>query len=312
MEEPMAGGWRLALDMFFLTRPVLIFTVWIFVLAGARTLSGAPGEGSLTLLLLQTFCIFGSAFIINQLHDREGDAANGKCGTLGQGLVDERQAQILAWILLLLGLVPAALLGGRNLLLTLLFFILGGVLYNKPPLAAKDRPLAGPLVMGACYAILILQGASLAGWVSLGRALLLEAPLVLAGVSISLLTMIPDREGDRRAGKRSFVVVHGVDRSWIAALALMVLAAALALLLGDRVVGLPALAAAALMLWGLLGAPESRAGQVARASILLQALALVPRWPLFGLLLLATWFGARSYYRRRFGLDYPRLGADPR
>lgn len=299
-------------DIFFLTRPVLVFTVWIFVLAGARATTGAPGEGSLALLLLQTFCLFGSAFVINQLHDRDGDAANGKCPTLSAGLVGESGAQALAWFLFAAGLVPAALLGARNLLLTLAFFALGGVVYNKPPLSTKDRPLAAPLTMGACYLILILQGASLAGWGSLGAALLGGLPLALAGVSISLLTMVPDREGDRRAGKRSFPLAYGLDRTWIAALALMAGAALLALAAGDRAVALPALASAALLLRGLLRDPEGAAGPVARWSILLQGLALVPRWPLFGVLMAAAWFGSRAYYNRRFGLVYPTLGRETR
>jgi len=297
-------------DYFFLTRPVPAFAVWIFVLAGARPLRGTPGEGSLALLLLQTYCLFGSAFVVNQLHDRAGDAVNGKCPTLAAGLVSEGRAQALAWGLGLAGLGLAALLGPRNLALTLLFVALGTVVYNRPPLAAKDRPLAGPATMGACYLILGLQGAALAGWPPPGAALWRGLPLALAGVSISLLAMLPDREGDARSGKRSFPVAHGVDRTWIAALAAMALAAALALAAGDRAVGLPALAAAGLALWGLLSDPERAAGFVARWSILLQGLALTPRWPLYGALMAATWFAARSYHRRRFGLVYPTLARD--
>ncbi len=306
-----------AADLFFLTRPTLIFVVWIFILVGARALAGldaesvsaASGEGGtgLWILLMQYFCIFGSAFVINQLHDLEGDRANRKLGTLERELVSEREALWLAWLLFGAGILLALQLGLVNLLLTLGFFLLTGVIYNKPPLTAKDRPLLGPLTLVLAYAVLVLQGAALAGWKPLGLALWTGLPICLAGLSISLLTTLPDQEGDRLAGKVTFALRYGVDRTWIGALLLMASAFLLAWLESDPQVMYPALVAGGLMVWGLLTKPAERAGGVARWAIFLQALALVPNYPLYGLLMLVYYFGARMYYRHRFELDYPSL-----
>lgn len=299
------NGFSSWVDHFFLTRPTLILVVWIFPLAGARGLDVPFLQ--MAALLFQYFCILGSAFIINQLHDQEGDAENGKCESLTRGLVSEESALRLSWILLIAGLVTALSLGLRNLLLTSLFFLLTAVFYNKPPIAAKDRPLAGPLLLAFSYAILVMQGAGLAGWFSLMVAFWTSAPIVAAGFAISLLTTIPDLEGDRKTGKRTFAVVFGVDRCWIAAAAAMALAALLALAGSDWTVGYPALASTLLMFHGLFTGPEVRAGKVARWSILLMGLALVPHHLWLAVLVPVYLLFARSYYRDRFDLSYPSL-----
>jgi 4-hydroxybenzoate polyprenyltransferase len=301
-EAPASGAWR---DLFFLMRPTLILVVWLFPLAGVRGVDGR--FGSLMLLLFQYFCILGSAFIINQLHDKEGDAANGKCETLSRGLVTEETALRMSWILLIGGLAAALALGWLNLLLTLLFFLLTAVFYNKPPLSAKDRPFAGPVILALGAAILLLQGAALGGPLNLMISLWTGLPMVLAGLSISLLTTIPDLAGDRLAGKHTFAVVFGVDRTWIAAAAAMAGACLLALLGRDMVVALPAAVSIGLMIHGLLNKPEERAGRVVRLSITAMGLALVPDHLWLMLLVPVFVVLARRYYKQRFNLVYPSL-----
>ena len=305
--------WILA-DAFFLTRPTLVLVAWVFLLVGAHPLF-APGCAGpmrdLLLLLLQYTCILGSAFIINQLHDLEGDRINGKCEILSRGYLSEGFALTLAWVLFALGVLLALILGVANVLLTLAFYLLTAIAYNKPPLATKDHPLFGPLTLVLGSLVLVIQGAALGGWGFFWFGLLGVLPITVAGLSVSLLTTIPDIEGDRAVGKQTFALSYGIDRTWFTSLGLMLLAAVLAIVTHDWLIFWPAAASSLVIAYGMLSAPGGeRAGFAARWSILLMALTLVPTFPFFGVVMLVFFVGARVYHKRRLDRCYPNLGWD--
>jgi 4-hydroxybenzoate polyprenyltransferase len=291
---------------------VLVAVVWIFPLAGAR--GASAGDPRLWLLLAQVSGLAGSGFVLNQLQDLAGDSANAKCPTLARGLASPREARALAVLLLCGALLASLALGPWHLAAAGLFFLLTGLCYNLPPCRAKDRPLLAPLLAAPAFALLLLQGSALRGGLGLALGLWSGLPLVLAGISMSLLATVPDRAGDAAAGKRTWTVAFGARSTWRASCLLMAVAALLALAGRDLQVGLPALSAALLMLRQArrkadAGEPADEALRVLRWSAALQGLALAPSWPGLVLLLLLFLLGARVYYRRRFGLDYPSLRA---
>jgi 4-hydroxybenzoate polyprenyltransferase len=296
-----------ALDFFFLTRPTLIFVVWLFILVGARHTLEASGTTPLAILLLQYFCIFASAFVVNQLHDREGDAENKKLPTLSQGLVSESEATHFAWGLFAAGLVIALTLGYVNFFLTLIFYLLVGVFYNKPPLTTKDDPILGPITLSLAYFILVAQGAALGGGFSLLAGSMGALPIVLAGLAISLLAMIPDMHGDQIAAKRTFPLVYGVDKTWLLAIVLFLLGTILALLSADYQLAIPCAFTALASLIAFLKHPVDRAESVAKLGILVQALFLVPDFPFLLLLMPIYYFAARAYHKKRFDMTYPSI-----
>ena len=301
---------RLA-DLFFLSRPTLFFVNWIILILGFHCPGNAPADSlNLWLLMLEYACISGAAVIVNQLHDLESDRANGKLLILDQGLVSVRAAWTLALGLLLSGIGVSLWLGWLNSLLTVGFFVLSGLVYNLPPLATKNRPWAGMVTLAPATSALYLQAALLGGLEDPGSGVLHSLPILLACLGVGLLTTLPDREGDRQNGKRTFPVCYGEARTWQLAALFLLASCATGLALGQWVVALPALGALGLTAWGARQPDSSEAGPVSRWSILLQALALVPGWPWFGALMLGFWCAARVYYRRRFGLVYPRLGRD--
>jgi len=326
------------LDLFFLSRPVLVAVVLLFPLAGARGMTWR--DPFLWLLLLQDAALVGGAFVLNQLHDRAGDEANGKCPTLARTAVTESEARLLAVLLAMVGAFCAFLLGPWHLAGALIFFTLSALAYNLPPLRAKDRPLLAPLLAAPAYLLLVAQ----AEWLSRNRTYSLESlllgvvgdlvppgaldgvaplvqaalwlsilreslPMVLAGLSLSLLSTVPDMAGDRLAGKRTWAVTWGGASTWHASALLMSLAFLLAALQGDWILAAPALASALLMRWGRRKAEDrATAEAVLRLSVFLMALALCLVWPLLGgVALLLLWL-ARGYYQRRFHLDYPDMG----
>jgi len=294
------------LDYLFLARPVLVAVVWIFPLVGAR---GADDPLRLAMLLAAVAGLAGAAFVHNQLHDRVGDRVNRKCESLARGLVTERGARV--WMLLLLagGLACAALLGVGHLAAALGFFLLAAVGYNLPPLRAKDHPVRSLFLAAPAYGLLVLQGASLHPGFQGSTALPGALPVVLAGLSLSLLATVPDLPGDRLTGKRTWAVVHGEASTWRVAAGLMGAAGLLALWMEDLQVGLPALLATC---WMLVAQTRPRRDAVAvlRGSAGLQALVLAASWPRICLGVLLLLLLARMYYKRRFQLDYPSLGRE--
>ncbi len=296
-------------DLFFLSRPTLFFVNWIILLLGHHAVGGAGGP-ALWLLMVEYACISGAAVIVNQLHDLESDRENGKLFILQKGYVSESAALCLAWSLFALGALLAIGLGTLNFLLTLLFFALTGIVYNKPPLATKDRPLAGMLTLALACAALFVQSAALGGVGPLLRALPESLPILLACLGVGLLTTIPDMEGDAAAEKLTFARRYGVDRTYLAALASLLLCLLCSWMLANPFVGLPALGAVVLLLWGVFTRPRERAAAISRWAILLQALAVCSLAPFFGLLMIVYYAAARFYYRERFGIVYPRLGLD--
>lgn len=328
------------LDFFFLGRPVLVAVVLIFPLVGARGMS--VGDPHLWVLLLQDAALVASAFVLNQLHDRVGDRVNGKCPTLERGLVTTREAWSLALGLLALGLAAALWLGPWHVAGALLFFALSAWAYNFPPLNARNRPVLAPFLAAPAYLLLVGQAEALSRSRAFSLETLLQSavrpllpdpavemmaplvvgmrmvevlqdslPMVLAGLSLSFLSTVPDVEGDRVAGKRTWAVAWGGKSTWSVAILTMGMAFALALGRGDALVALPALLSVFLMLGGRRH-PEDRvsAETVLRVSVLLQALALCGAWPGMvagGALLLAA---SRLYYEKRLQLEYPRLGLE--
>lgn len=326
------------LDFFFLGRPVLVAVVLIFPLVGARGLS--MGDPHLWVLLLQDAALVASAFVLNQLHDREGDRVNGKCPTLERGLVTARQAWVLAMGLLALGLAAALCLGPWHLAGALLFFALSAWAYNFPPLRAKDRPVLAPFLAAPAYFVLVGQAEALARSRAFSLENLLQRtwmpflpdpvvevmtplfagvrmvevledslPMVLAGLSLSFLSTVPDLEGDRVAGKRTWAVVKGGKSTWSMAIMFMGMAFALSLGRQDVLVALPALLSMLLMLYGRRQ-PEDRipAELVLRVSVLFQAMALCWVWPALAAGVALLLGASRLYYQRRLQLTYPRLG----
>lgn len=296
-------------DLLFLARPTLFFVNWIVLILGHTRGSGPARPGGLALLMVQYACISGAAVVVNQLRDRHTDRENGKLPTLERGLVSPRAATVFAALLLLAGIGVAVPLGWLQGLLSLVFFLLAGLVYNLPPLATKDRPWAGMATLAPATSLLYLQAALAAGATGWRDPLLQSLPIVSACLGVGLVTTLPDLAGDRASGKRTFPVCYGPGPTWLLAQAFMALALALALWLDQTVVAVPALLALGLLVWGRTRG-NGAAGPVARWSILAMALALVPGQPWFGVLMVVFFALARVYYKQRLGLTYPRLGWD--
>ena len=299
------------LDSIFAARPMLHVPVWTVYLISLHHHNRLSGEhfdlwDLATLAVLSL--LFAGVYYINQVYDIESDRINGKLGFLHD---DKLSVTYMSALYLIVTVVGVALGGLYPLffwgLLAQIAFL--GWAYSAPPLRLKDRPLWSLFVNAWCIGALIplttmpeinIHNAGLLGW---------DTPFyfLLAVASITILTMIPDREGDARTGKRTLAVALGVRWSLTVALVLMILAAVVAF--RSQFAALFYLAGFASMniLMAIL-LPVERIVLIAIKLPLLCMIGLAGfHYPGYIAFIVALIFCTRIYYQKRFGILYPSL-----
>lgn len=300
-------------DMVFLTRPPLLCASSTFFFIGAVSARQASGRDFSMAVMPETlpnFVIYvlavAAAFIINQIFDRESDAINRKAYLIPSGKVSTRAAGgLLAAICLVLLAVSA--LSSASVRYLIWAGLALGLAYSIPPLRLKARPVldlvanvAGFAIVGFALGWVVYEPAGYGMWFHL-------LPYAFAMSGIFLNTCIPDEAGDRAVGDRTSCVAFGSGAVAGMALAFMVLAGLAGLLVGEALAVL-AVAAALPGFIGVAFEPAPRASVVASqlaARLLLVLVCL--KAPVLAALAIPTYFASRSYYARRFGVEYPRV-----
>lgn len=209
-----------------LLRPANVVTALADVLAG-YALAGAPGDASLAWLLLASGSLYAGGVVLNDAFDAELDARERPERPIPSGQAERTSAFALGGGLLLLGVAAAF---GAAIAAGYVALVLAGLalLYDA---AAKHSAVAGPYVIGACRALNLLLGLSVAAPAILAeRAWITVLPLIYVA-AIGLLA-----RGEVQASQRT-------ERQ-IALLLVLSVIAALATLTLRLPFGLPALALA--------------------------------------------------------------------
>lgn len=299
-------------DYIFLLRPMILIPVWTFFLLGAyhasRVMTVPVPFSRFLLGGLAMTALIGAVYIMNQIADRESDLANTKLFLIPYGIVSIRAAWIEAAALVAVAFTIGAIFLPPAFTFIMVLGLALGAGYSLEPVRLKRRAVFDVLANMLGNGILN----TLAGWVALGAptagwTVLLPYPLAVA--SVHLVTTLADIEGDRRSGFATSGTVLGVPRGIAVSTALMITAAALAALIGNRV----ALVASLLSLPAFLvpgrslkGSPMSRGmllpAKVATLVFSVAAGLLLPLYiPFLAVVILMT----RRYYRVRFGIAYP-------
>jgi 1,4-dihydroxy-2-naphthoate octaprenyltransferase len=258
LDRPAALRWLLATRPAFLLLAVVAVAIGLAA-AGRETDIEPLGAG---LTLLGAVLFHAAVNVDNDYFDaiNGSDADNpgrlfpftGGSRMIQNGVLSLAQTRHLALGLYVAtaaaGLFLVAKTGPWLLGLGLLGALLGWA-YSAPPLVLASRGL-GEMVVGAGFGLLIPVGAALvqrgapmvdAVWAGAGFAAMVTA--------ILLINEFPDREADRRAGKRNLIVRLGPRRGrWLYATALLLAALLpLALVLENRVPATTLLCLAALI-----------------------------------------------------------------
>jgi len=183
--------------------------------------------------------------------------------------------------------------------------VLLGIAYSLPPIRLKDRPFGGLLANAVGHGTLVCY---------LGFALSrpdvvppwgVSSSYALAVAGLYVLTTIPDRAGDRKSGKMTISTRFG-PRAAAATATVFVLGAGI---LGIFYAQWPLVVSAGISLpfFAATVAAESFCGAAVRVALLsLSFFACLAFWP-YVFVILVLYLSTRWYYRRRFGVCYPRM-----
>jgi len=251
----------------------------------------------------------GAIYLINQLRDLKTDRINRKLPYFAQELISTRFAWWEAALLMVVSLVGAAIISWNLLAIIIAALILTGWMYNYPPFSLEDNPFGGTAASAGGGLLAFLAGAQARG--SLNWAVVLAGvPYLLAFVSTSLWTAIPDIEGDRSVGKRTFPVRHGMAATLWVGCAGVAAAVVVGFLLHDWVIGWAALLSLVAFVAATIKRQPGLVTVAIKGSIFVLSLLVAWYFPLYLVAMGIYYLLARWYHRGRFGFAYPSLMFD--
>ena len=315
------------LDCFFLLRIALLAPVWTILLVGWIT-GGKhgtvftacsslqckdAGAAYLWLALAGFSLVVASIYVVNQIADIESDRINHKLFLLPHGYLSVRTAWVLVAACASIGLTSAFLFDMEMAALYVTGLVLG-FFYNLPPLQLKNRAWGGVIanILGhGMVTFLVGWHAghfpdSLAGENPL-RGLLSSLSPGMAIAAVFLATTIPDAAGDRLTNKKTFCIRYGEKKTALAA-ALFCAAALLSSVFMENnfwVMAIPSTMSLALFVALACTANTRAAFHAFKWPVFLLTAFVIIFVPIYGVLILLTFFGSRAYYRWRFSIEYP-------
>jgi len=304
------------LDYFFVLRPILLVPAWTMLLAGfyqAQRQAGIPVKpvwllpGKLWLALALYSGLMGAAYIVNQIFDVETDRLNKKLFLVAEGYVSKSGIWAEAVILMVLALALAAYFFNRTFAVMMLASGILGLLYSMPPFKFKAKPFLDMTANGFGYGGLAFA----TGWLVLGqyseKIWLAAAPYMLAVAAVYVNTTIPDYHSDKATGNITTGVFLGGTVTIGLGLALMAGSAGLAYYLNDRLCLIASVCALPLFLTAVITGKMRWTMVSYQGGSLVLVLLVGMMYPVFFLLLAATYLALKVYHKKRFNLDYPRF-----
>jgi 4-hydroxybenzoate polyprenyltransferase len=304
-----------ALDIVFFCRPLLLIPVWtVFLLLYDIEYSQSSFPVSQLINLTMISGLTAAGYVINQIYDRRSDSINAKLGFF------EPPVSIkvgFGWALYGALILVAAVFAFKHVELAAPYSAsaLAGVLYSAPLFRGKDRPFAGLALNAIPYSVILwwalaAEPGSVFGVFTQMEAMsaLALSSLALALGGIYLITTIPDVEGDRETGKQTISALYGPRTALVAAAGLLFGALVFALFANSAPLYITAALAMSLAAFAIFTSNPGHVLLAAKVPILALSAFVSYQHPLYGVFLLALLALTRVYYRKRFGIVYPKLG----
>ena len=314
------------LDIVFLLRPTLFFSVWVMVVIGMASAQMHLVNHPLwiTELSWKTFLVFmgltfvsSSAFILNQISDEESDAVNKKLFLVGKHISPERSRSI-SKILLFAGIVISIITNWFTAILVGCIYVIWGILYNQKPFNWKKKPILGWLANSIVGVLLFTIGWSLVmknhpgyGLVTLNMSLFkYMLPYLLCFSSVALLTTLPDMKGDTESGDKTFPVVFGKTPTMVLSLILICAAFIFALNQADPLASTAALVSIPFFIFTAIRRMDRDVLRAIRYPIFILNFFTLSVYPWLFVPLAITYCLSKYYYWHRFDLHYPTFLVD--
>jgi 4-hydroxybenzoate polyprenyltransferase len=209
------------IDIFFLSRPLLLIPVWGFCIFGyyhGASFKNVPVNSLRSLNSFQLFLWFfifsfsvASVYILNQLADQDVDAANKGLPLLAKRKVSVHAAWAASCVCAAIG-VGVPLFRYPFLSLCSTFALILGTIYSFKPVRLSGRCFFDFLANAAGWGIIAFA----AGWYMSGAPfsgpafLKASAPYFFLMCAGSISSTIPDFEGDKKYGKNTTAVSLGI------------------------------------------------------------------------------------------------------
>ncbi len=318
------------LDAFFLNRILLLIPVWTVLILGWITGSETAGAGgelrgfdgggvSLWLALFLFSLIVSFIYIVNQIADVESDLLNNKLFILPQKHISISAAWVIAVLNALIGLAGSYYFFDITMLLIFLSGFIVGVLYNLPPAQLKDHAIGGAVANLVGHGIITY----LVGWYAakgsieiscdfLLHALLVSLSAGFANAAVYLTTTIPDAEGDRKVGKKTFAVLYGERVTAITAAFSCGLALYFSFFLDYNawVMIIPSFLSFILFCRFVFISNREKAFQTFRWPVVVLSASVSLFVPLYAVLVIFIIFVTKIYYKKRFNYNYPNFSGE--
>jgi 4-hydroxybenzoate polyprenyltransferase len=311
-------------DYIFLTRPMLIIPVWTIALLGARaaewrsrganpfTLDRYPfvdfsqDDRQMLLTLAMATLLAGGIFILNQIFDVESDRRNKKLFLIADGHVSLTAAWVLYILTTTVAIVGAFLI---NWQLGFLFVVgaFAGLQYSLPFFNLREHPyksfrnnMVGHGMLAFLFGWVLTQNFNIEGIVK-------SLPYVLAVGAVYLNTTLPDLEGDKAAGKKTYAMEWGLGKTLRTSFWMTVTAVVFAILFADYAFALAAAISLPFFTAARMHKSLNEATLATKVSILALSLFAAIYFPPYLAIVLLVVVATRIYYAARFSIKYPVL-----
>jgi len=295
-------------DFLFVFRPVILIPAWSFYLIGAAESARSTGDSLSALPApLTMFCltaILATAYLLNQIFDRESDERNNKCLYLSRGIFQARTL-VLMGLASFLAASWAYHRVGTDAKGPLALALALSLAYSLPPARLCARPFFDLIANSVGYGgIAFVLGFGVFD-ASLETASWRSIPWVLLVGATFLHTTILDFSGDRAAGKKSTTVLIGIRASSVAAVVLHACAFLFALAVGHDVAAVVTGVSLPVTCFPLFKRSIGSSSFVIQTNTLVVTAAAAFAWPAYLAIVVPLIALSRFYHRRRFGFTYP-------
>ena len=302
------------IDLFFLTRPVVLVPVWGFSAFGIycfrNELFSALDFSHYLLMALYSLSV-ASVYIINQMADYEVDKSNDGFPLLVRGNISMKAAGVFAGICAVLSIAVPIFMKNVSVAILSVIAITAGYVYSCKPFSLSGRPFFDFLTNS--FEALLAFGA---GWCIVGGNLFnLELyktalPYVLLMCAGSISSTLPDMPGDKLHGKITTAVRFGAKKAHCIAVAALIAAIPLSILNNDPMALICASIVLPIYILYLVRANTLTMELTYKAGGTIIMIAAALAAPLIAAAGFFVFFITWLYFRKRHKVSYPSLVPD--
>jgi len=323
-------------DYLFLFRPTLFFVVWLMICIGFYLFYLHSGKNQ-SLQWITNFNIYsfefyqsiflfigitlisGSTFITNQISDKNSDKVNNKLFLVNKYIKEVEAIKIrnLGYYIGFSCLILT--LNIYNIILGYLIYLFWDKIYNVEPYGWKNHPLLGPICNFVVSLFLILSGYIFCitqniVFVNLNffniSLLINLLGYLMCYLSVTLLTDIPDIQGDKKNKKNTFTIVFGYNLTLIISTICVVIAFCIGVYLSDPLLSISSIVSLPFFLFAMLRKLDKDILRAIRYPVFILNFFTMLIFPLLIIGLIVIYYFSKYYYWHRFDIHYPTFIVD--